>query len=130
MIKEEIFKYIFIFWGSYQIITNLAFLITKNGNGIEIAHKVYRELPRDIPDTKIKRKIIIMLLIGVIFTAVGVYSLSGNEMISDLVIVIALVVYGCFSTYEAVKHRTMIGFLISFLVWGITLAGYYIVYQN
>ncbi len=69
---REILRAFLLAFGTMEILTNLTFLLQKNG--LVSARKWHRELPPQIPDHNIRVKAVLMLLFGCIFFAVSLSS--------------------------------------------------------
>lgn len=70
--KIELFRAFFVALGSMEIITNIKYLIKKNG--LAEARKQHREIPDTVTDKNVKVKVICMLLSGIGFLFIGLAS--------------------------------------------------------
>lgn len=91
---QEVLRAFLLSLGVFEIITNTVFLLKKNG--ITLARKQHQELPCDLPDKRIRVKVILMLLFGIAFSVVSVasYILHGYLNHTILIILFLFSVYG------------------------------------
>lgn len=94
---EEILRALFLVLGSFEVITSLTYLIRKGG--LNHARKQHSELPQNLPDNKIKIKVICMLISGMALFIVALVSYLLHSYISEAFVCTA----GLFAIYGAVE---------------------------
>jgi hypothetical protein len=100
--KFEIYLAFFIAFGATQIISNLIYLSKKNG--IELARRQHKELPDMATSMQVKKKVVCMLLFGILFLAVGLVS-SFTRSFHQISIVIVLGMYVAYALAEAIYYK-------------------------
>lgn len=100
--KEEIFKALFMAFGTLQIIANLNYL--RLPQGIALARKQHRELPPDCPDRTMKIKIICMLVSGLFFFIASMISYANHTFYSGFFLTI-LILFAAYALTEALIYR-------------------------
>ncbi len=91
---EEILRALLLSLGAFEVITNSVFLL-KN-EGLTLARKQHQELPKDIADSKIRLKVVLMLLFGMAFFTVSFssYILRKDMHLTTMLIVLLFSIYG------------------------------------
>ena len=111
--KFEIYRAFFVAFGAIQTMSNLIYLLKKNG--MEFAKKQHKELPDTATTKQLKAKAVCMLLFGMLFLATGlISSLTGSFSKSSFTIVLGL--YAVYALAEAVYYkfwRTVGAFILS-----------------
>lgn len=107
--KVELFRAIFVALGTMEIITNVKYLVKKDG--LTEARKQHKELPNTVTDKNMKIKVICMLLSGIGFLFIG---LASYILHSPIIICtsIFLMAFSCYALIEAIyyKYRNTFGF--------------------
>lgn len=70
--KSEIFRAFFVALGASETISNCIYLL--KGNGMRLAAKQHQEIPPDLKENQLRVKVICMLVSGILFLTVGLYS--------------------------------------------------------
>ena len=120
--KQEIFRALLLAFGVGQIITNVQYLIKKNG--ISLTRKQHQELPHNVTNKEMRIKATCMLLVGIMFFVVALISyVTGSYF--DLVMLSSLIIFSIYGIGEAVyyKYWKTIGFATTTIV----LLGIYII---
>lgn len=115
--KFEIYRAFFVAFGAMQTISNLTYLLKKNG--IDIAKKQHKELPDTASPKQLKTKVICMLLFGILFLATGLIS-SFTRSFNSLSFAVVLGMYALYALVEAVYYkfwRTVGAFVISSILF-------------
>lgn len=100
---EEFYRAFFVAFGMFEIITNLSYLLLKNG--LDRAIKQHGELPKFVSKKQVKVKVICMLIFGSAFFIIGLLSYITRtvEYINYLSILIVFSIYaiieGCYYRY-------------------------------
>lgn len=112
---QNILRIILLVFGVVQIVTNLLYIIKKNGIGL--ARKQHTELPKGISDRKMKVKVVCMLIFGVLFCLASVTAFipAPAYLFSMLLI---LVLFSLYSFIEALcyKYWKVFGFAAATIV--------------
>ncbi len=113
--KQEIFRALFLAFGAGEIITNIQYLVKKNG--ISLARKQHQELPHNSTDKEMIIKVICMLLVGVMFFVVALISYVTHRYF-DLIMLSSLIIFSMYGIGEAVYYRywKTVGFALSTIV--------------
>lgn len=115
--KYEIYLAFFVAFGSMQTISNLIYLLKKNG--IVIAKKQHKELPCTASPKQLKVKVICMLLFGILFFTIGLTSCFTRSF-NSLSFAVVLGMYAIYALVEAVYYnfwRTVGAFVISSILF-------------
>ncbi|MHB8063273.1 MAG: hypothetical protein ACYDG2_11670 [Ruminiclostridium sp.] len=99
---QEILRAFLLALGSLETITNLNYLINKNG--INLARKQHKEIPRNISDKKMKIKVICMLLMGIAFFGVSLSTYLSHNYFKNSII-ITTVIFSVYGVSEALYYR-------------------------
>ena len=100
--KQEIFRALLLAFGAGQIITNVQYLIKKNG--ITLARKQHQELPHNATDKEMMIKVACMLFVGIMFFVVALISYVTRRYF-DLVMLSSLIIFSMYGIGEAVYYR-------------------------
>ncbi|MGG7176688.1 hypothetical protein ACQPU1_03770 [Clostridium paraputrificum] len=113
--KEEIYRAFFVTFGMFEILTNISYLILKNG--MSLAIRQHGELPRGVSKKQIRVKVISMLIFGSIFFVVGLYSFK-NRSVDHIAYLCALIPFCIYAITEGCyyKYWKTIGFSIVSLI--------------
>jgi len=113
--KQEIFRALLLAFGAGQIITNVQYLIKKNG--ISLARKQHQELPHNVTDKEMRIKATCMLLVGIMFFVIALISyVTGSYF--DLIMLSSLIIFSMYGIGEAVYYRywKTVGFAVTTIV--------------
>lgn len=100
--KEEIYRAFFVTFGMFEIITNLSYLVLKNG--LDRAIRQHGELPKDVSKKQIRTKIICMLIFGSIFFVIGLYSFI-NKLVDYITYLCILISFSIYAIIEGCYYR-------------------------
>ena len=100
--KQEIFRALLLAFGAGQIITNVQYLIKKNG--ISLARKQQQELPHNVTDKEMRIKVLCMLFVGIMFFVAPLISYVTRRYF-DLVMLSSLIIFSMYGIGEAVYYR-------------------------
>lgn len=100
--RYELYRAVFVALGMMELISNSIYLIRKDG--IQQARKQHKEIPPDVTDTQMRRKVIMMFLFGILFLIAGIssYIIHDINYAFSLGVLIALCIY---SVAEALYYR-------------------------
>ncbi len=118
---HEILRAFFVTFGALQTISNITYLMKKNG--LELARKQHKELPSNTTDKQIRVKTIGMFLFGILFLVTGLFSYFTRSYY-ELSFIIALGVYMIYALIEASYYRfwrTIGACVISVLLFWVAL---------
>jgi len=99
---QEIFRALLLTFGMLEIITNMSYLIKKNG--LDLAGKQHGELPPLLPSGKIKLKVVFMLLFGITFFVASLSTYVLHKYITN-VILIPSILFCFYGIMEAFYYR-------------------------
>lgn len=117
--KVEIYRAFFVAFGMFEIITNLSYLVLKNG--LDRAIRQHGELPKDVSKKQIRTKTICMLIFGSIFFVIGLYSFINKSVdyITYLCILISFSIYaiieGCYYRYWKTIGFSAVSLMLLFI---------------
>lgn len=100
--SNEIFRAFWLAFGIAETITNITYLVRKNG--IANAYKQHRELPGDISENKMRVKVTVLLIFGIIFFTVSLLSYILRTFLY-VPILICMILFTCYSIIEALYYR-------------------------
>lgn len=109
--KLEIYRAFFVAFGAMEVLTNLCYLIRKNG--LQLARKQHQELPKSITEHQIRIKVILMFLFGLAFLINGLFSYC-THTVNTIFFTINLILFSLYAFIESMyyKYWKTIGFLI------------------
>lgn len=108
----RIFTVLFIIFGLVETLANIYYLAV--GNGVALARKQHREMPAAVSDRRMRRKMLTMLGIGVLFLGAGAYAcIAPVAAVPVMLGVLALFTVYMFA--EAIYYRQAIGFVFGAL---------------
>jgi hypothetical protein len=120
---EEILRAFLVTLGVSELLLNCSYLVKRNG--LSLARKQHGELPPNLPDFKIRVKVIMMLFFGFLFTIISLSSYFLHAYVKTP-IVISLFLFMFYGVIEAFYYRywkttgfaivTVIAFLIYFFI--------------
>ncbi len=99
---HEIIRAFFVAFGALQSISNINYLLKKNG--LELARKQHKELPNITTDKQIQVKMIGMFFFGILFLLTGLISYITRSYY-ELSFIILLGAYLLYTLMEAVYYR-------------------------
>lgn len=113
--KEEIYRAFFVTFGMFEILTNISYLLFKNG--LDRAIRQHGELPKDVSKKQIRVKTICMLIFGSIFFVIGLYSFI-NRSVDYMIYLSVLILFSIYAIIEGSYYRywKTIGFSIVSLI--------------
>lgn len=108
--KLELYRAFFVAFGAMEILTNARYLIKKDG--VNAARKQHQELPKNVTDLQMKRKVICMFLFGGLFLVNGLVSYYARG-VNELAYMVALSLLGLYALMESMyyKYWKTFGFL-------------------
>lgn len=99
---QEILRALLLTLGVTEIITNLLYLTKENG--LELARKQHGELPGNLPNKKIKIKVICMLISGIALFASSFICYILHTYLHNL-IMMTLILFSLYGIVEALYYR-------------------------
>lgn len=100
--KQEIFRALFLAFGTGEIIANLNYLIKKNG--IDLARRQHQELPANASDKQMRIKVICMLSAGIMFFIESLISYITRSY-SGVIIIGSLIAVAIYACVEALYYK-------------------------
>jgi len=100
--KQEIFRGFLLALGTLQVITNITYLLKKNG--IALARKQHQEVPTGISDYKMKVKVIMLFCFGLLFFGESLISYFCRTFF-DTAVLVSLVLFAIYAVCEAIYYR-------------------------
>ena len=119
--KEEILRALLLAFGFYEMITNLTYLIKKDG--LKLARKQHQELPKNASEKNIFIKVICMLSFGALFFMVSLFAYMMHTYLS-MATLISLILFSVYAISEAVyyKYLNTMGFAaVTLILLGIDI---------
>jgi hypothetical protein len=120
---EEILRAFLVTLGVSELLLNGSYLVKRNG--LSLARKQHGELPPNLPDYKMRVKVIMMLFFGFLFTIASLSSYFLHAYVKTP-IVISMFLFMIYGVIEAFYYRywkttgfalvTVIAFLIYFFI--------------
>lgn len=99
---QEILRAFLLAFGITEIITNTVYLLKENG--LDLARNQHRELPENISYKKIKLKVVIMLLFGIVFFITSLSTYVLHRYISNMIF-ITLILFSIYGIIEFLYYR-------------------------
>lgn len=100
--KLEIYRAIFVAFGAFETIMNVSFLLKKDG--LTFAAKQHGEIPKWANKNQLRIKVIFMLLFGVLFLGVGLYSYILHSIKQNSFITV-LTIFSMYAVGEGIYYR-------------------------
>ncbi|MDR1976088.1 MAG: hypothetical protein LBQ18_03785 [Campylobacteraceae bacterium] len=101
-LKQEIFRAIFVILGLVEISTNLFYLLGKEA--LSKAKFQHQEMPKNITMSQLKIKVIFMLVFGVLFFMVGIFSYIAG-LYNDTLFFSVLLLFTIYALCEALYYK-------------------------
>lgn len=99
---QEVLRALLLSLGVFEVITNTTFLL--RADGLILARRQHQEMPIGISDTKIKLKVILMLLYGIAFFIISLTSFIFHKYL-HLAIILILSLFTIYAISEAIFYR-------------------------
>lgn len=99
---QEILRAFLLAFGITEIITNTVYLFKENG--LDLARKQHGELPENISYKKIKLKVVIMLLFGIVFFITSLSTYVLHRYTSNMIF-ITLILFSIYGIIEFLYYR-------------------------
>ncbi len=99
---QEIFRAFLLALGTIEIITNASYLI--KSDGLALARKQHGELPPNLSNKKIKRKVICMFSFGIAFFIVSLFTYVLRKYLPGIIFVTTLL-FSLYGITEALYYR-------------------------
>lgn len=100
--KYEIYRAIFVTLGTTEVITNLIYLMKKDG--LKLAKKQHGELPPNITEKQLFIKVILMAMFGILFFISGIYFYIIKTFSHSIAFTI-LLLFSIYAILEAIYYR-------------------------
>lgn len=99
---QEIFRSLLVALGAFEIFSNLTYLISSDG--IDKARHQHQEIPANVTDIQMKRKVIAMFIAGCLFLTAGLYSYitHGFQQYASYAV---LILFSAYALAEALYYR-------------------------
>jgi hypothetical protein len=102
MLKDLIFTIFFIVFGLLEIITNGIYLFKKDG--LKYAVKQHQELPKGVSERKLKIKVVLVFIFGVLFFVTGILTLFNLSFIKNVYFIV-LILFSIYALCEAIYYK-------------------------